>query len=417
MPTESDIDDALYELRHFIELGLHKQALELLGRLVRQAGNDPRLAHYRARIRALAGDVPGAMSELAALSRENPRDLDSRIALGRLSAASGDRVGALRCYHAAITVDPGCRKARRLAEFLLMPPPDPGEASQTPLDVAGFLERVNAQINGWREPPREIPAELRDAYTMGGRVPVGEVYLNHSLLEVMGSGPDIRLQAKLGNMFYDRAAVAEWIRLARAGEPARYGETTLWLQDALDRHPCRGKTVAVFGSGCPTFEGVVLAFGGKPLVVEYQVRFSDYPGLVFMTPDEFEASPLRPDFGVSISSFEHDGLGRYGDPLDPVGDLEAMRKARGKIAEGGLLFLSVPVQMDQILWNANRIYGPLRLPELLEGWELVEVLGAPPGLFRSLHPLEIDENRWIEFFRPRASGFLPEWLFVLRNPT
>ncbi len=31
------------------------------------------------------------------------------------------------------------------------------------------------------------------------------------------------------------------------------------------------------------------------------------------------------DMALSISSFDHDGLGRYGDPLDPVGDLKAMR--------------------------------------------------------------------------------------------
>lgn len=28
---------------------------------------------------------------------------------------------------------------------------------------------------------------------------------------------------------------------------------------------------------------------------------------------------------VSFSGLEHDGLGRYGDPLNPYGDLSAMR--------------------------------------------------------------------------------------------
>jgi hypothetical protein len=63
------------------------------------------------------------------------------------------------------------------------------------------------------------------------------------------------------------------------------------------------------------------------------------------------------DVGFSISSFEHDGLGMYGDPLDPDGDLKAMRKMTERIKPGGLLFVAVPTGRDKLLFNNASIYG------------------------------------------------------------
>jgi hypothetical protein len=40
------------------------------------------------------------------------------------------------------------------------------------------------------------------------------------------------------------------------------------------------------------------------------------------------------DVVLSISSFEHDGLGRYGDPLNPNGDMIAMRSTRRLLKKG-----------------------------------------------------------------------------------
>jgi hypothetical protein len=36
---------------------------------------------------------------------------------------------------------------------------------------------------------------------------------------------------------------------------------------------------------------------------------------------------------------EHDGLGRYGDPINPFGDLESIARARCLLKHGGILFL------------------------------------------------------------------------------
>jgi SAM-dependent methyltransferase len=69
---------------------------------------------------------------------------------------------------------------------------------------------------------------------------------------------------------------------------------------------------------------------------------------------------------------EHIGLGRYGDPIDPDGDLKAMAELKRVLAPGGQLLFVVPVGKPRIMFNAHRIYsydqvieyfGDLRLQE------------------------------------------------------
>jgi SAM-dependent methyltransferase len=89
------------------------------------------------------------------------------------------------------------------------------------------------------------------------------------------------------------------------------------------------------------------------------------------------AGTARPSFDlvISISNFEHDGLGRYGDPVDPGGDLRAMAEMRALVKPGGILILGVPVARDAVVWNAHRLYGRVRLPLLLRGWSIDAFVG------------------------------------------
>lgn len=54
---------------------------------------------------------------------------------------------------------------------------------------------------------------------------------------------------------------------------------------------------------------------------------------------------------------EHIGLGRYGDSLDPDGDLKAASELKRVLAIGGELLIAVPIGKPKIVFNAHRIYS------------------------------------------------------------
>jgi SAM-dependent methyltransferase len=78
------------------------------------------------------------------------------------------------------------------------------------------------------------------------------------------------------------------------------------------------------------------------------------------------------DLVVACSAIEHFGLsGRYGSYEDPSADLKAVQKILRHLASEGLLFLTVPVGRDTVHRPWHRVYGRERLPQLLQGFEIV----------------------------------------------
>jgi hypothetical protein len=51
---------------------------------------------------------------------------------------------------------------------------------------------------------------------------------------------------------------------------------------------------------------------------------------------------------VTYSSLEHSGLGRYGDAINPWGDLITMAKAWCLTKSGGRMMVGVPTGPDQV---------------------------------------------------------------------
>ena len=91
---------------------------------------------------------------------------------------------------------------------------------------------------------------------------------------------------------------------------------------------------------------------------------------------DFQKSDEMYDCIVTYSSIEHSGLGRYGDPLDPNGDLTCMRDIYNHIVDKGILIWGAPVGKDAVVWNAHRIYGNIRLPLIFSGFEEKEWIGC-----------------------------------------
>jgi SAM-dependent methyltransferase len=145
----------------------------------------------------------------------------------------------------------------------------------------------------------------------------------------------------------------------------------------------KGGTIAVIGSASPWVEALALVIGAQDVVtLEYNNLTYDHPKISTIAGrqlDEFyhckSSNQQRFDLVISMSSVDHDGLGRYGDPLRADGDLLAMKRMGQILKPGGFLILSVPVGPDVIVFNLHRRYGERRLAALLEDWRVAGRLG------------------------------------------
>lgn len=59
-----------------------------------------------------------------------------------------------------------------------------------------------------------------------------------------------------------------------------------------------------------------------------------------------------------LHTLEHIGLGRYGDKLDPDGWMKGLKSLVDLIAPGGGLWLSVPIGVQRVEFNAHRVFNP-----------------------------------------------------------
>lgn len=139
------------------------------------------------------------------------------------------------------------------------------------------------------------------------------------------------------------------------------------------------------------------------------VRFFDYrrPDLELdgLRCDAADLSglPFADNSVTSLSCMhviEHVGLGRYGDPVDPDGDLKGIAELTRVVAKGGNLLFVVPVGgAPVIMFNAHRIYtyeqiiGYFALLELVE-FALIPDHAPDGGLIRNATKTQSDAQRY-----------------------
>lgn len=96
------------------------------------------------------------------------------------------------------------------------------------------------------------------------------------------------------------------------------------------------------------------------------IEFYDFrPADIRLTNLESKAADLLslPFANSTIESLscmhvvEHIGLGRYGDTIDPQGDVKAINELKRVLAFNGDLLFVVPVGKPQVRFNAHRVYS------------------------------------------------------------
>ncbi|CAI7880026.1 unnamed protein product [Closterium sp. NIES-53] len=259
---------------------------------------------------------------------------------------------------------------------------NPDMASCTPADMGAGQKVSGAQGSGEESRflitnfglPGPVPWEwirksVQQQFTLDGRVQVKSWFMDADAQDsgakpFVWSNDDIEQQAAMA-------------RRRDAGFGSYGPNVTGSFYSAFEKYPVAKKSVLIIGSQWPWVEAICLGFDAQAITtVDFNRPVASHPRLRQLVVGELEGSSETWDAAVSFSSLEHDGLGRYGDPINPNGDLERMKKIKGLLKPGGLLFLGVPTGNDTLVFNAHRIYGPIRMPLLIAGWRLLDVFGV-----------------------------------------
>lgn len=146
-----------------------------------------------------------------------------------------------------------------------------------------------------------------------------------------------------------------------------------------------------------TFSSILSAF--------VPVEFYDYrPAALFLDNlkslrGDLLRLPFKSNSIESIScmhTIEHIGLGRYGDTLDPQGDIKAIEELKRVVKKGGSLLFVTPIGQPIIRFNAHRIYSYDQIMEYFSGFELKEFSLLPDDAFKSgmiSHATRKDANK------------------------
>lgn len=203
---------------------------------------------------------------------------------------------------------------------------------------------------------------------------------------------------------WNHTQVENWKRDCSEGTlEGNYGasETMIVFKSLQKMMGLRNGHVLVIGSENPWLEACVLAAGASIVTtLEYGKISSLHPQIRTMTPTDmrryyhYGTLPMF-DAVVTFSSIEHSGLGRYGDALNPWGDLQAIARAWCVTKPRGELLIGVPTdggKGDRIEFNAHRVYGPIMYSHLLANWKQIwrsDKGGQLVHILEKLEPLTI----------------------------
>lgn len=215
-----------------------------------------------------------------------------------------------------------------------------------------------------QSPYKEIPEELKDKFTMNGKIPILNWWFDGTK-DISSIGEDVWTDEYIQS-HCDRFTVDN-ISNNREGKSPYGHESVSNLLKSFQDYDISNKRVAVVGSLVPWIEAMLINLGNDVTTIEYNVPTTNFTNLqckdyfnYFMgNEDQFDAI-------ISFSSIEHSGLGRYGDPLDPDGDIHTMNVIRKNLKDNGILIWGSPVGWDTLVWNAHRVYGPIRMPILFK---------------------------------------------------
>lgn len=176
-----------------------------------------------------------------------------------------------------------------------------------------------------------------------------------------------------------------------AGTMGEYFLADLWAARQIQRqHPERHLDV---GSRIDGLVAHLLTFTTVD-VVDIRPLVSTIEGLRFVQADASVLDGIRATSVSSFHALEHFGLGRYGDPLDPLGHVKGLTALGGAVERGGHLYVGYPVGRERVVFNAHRVIDPRLAIRTLTDFELVEFAIVADGTVSAADPEEVASREY-----------------------
>jgi hypothetical protein len=167
---------------------------------------------------------------------------------------------------------------------------------------------------------------------------------------------------KIGALF---PCLSDWNAQAGVGAGHYFHQDILVARKIYEQKPARhadiGSSVSGFVAHLAVFRTVDV-IDIRPLTTNCkQIRFRQID-MMKCTSEFHEAY----DSVSCLHALEHFGLGRYGDAIDPAGYEKGATALAKLVRSGGTLYVSVPIGIERIEFNAHRVFSFRRVCELFQ---------------------------------------------------
>ena len=243
-----------------------------------------------------------------------------------------------------------------------------GDYQKQCLELFQRIRNPNASLI-FNPPLERIPQDMMDDFTQNGALPLRTYTYSNEAYNNSQSGP---LEV------VKNSELKEWIKKAMKAKAMNYQNHGMRKALFHNIDKIQGKSMAVIGTQQVWIEAMALRLNASKIVtLDYTRKKYEHPKLSWLHMndqlDELINGNQTEVFNnvASFSSIEHTGLGRYGDPLSPNGDLDTMKQIHCMLKPNGLLFLGLPTtgrELGFLDFNLHRYYGKKRLDLMFQGW-------------------------------------------------
>lgn len=163
--------------------------------------------------------------------------------------------------------------------------------------------------------------------------------------------------------------------------PPHYPHSCEQILDALSNVDTiyKSSNILVHGSVSPWVECLLISQGYKNIFTTDYIDINiKYPGIVFIPREKI--FDYKFDLVISYSSLEHDGLGRYGDPINPRGAFDAVDEVYELLNEKGVFLCAIPIRNMQssfIAGNRHILFGEKTTQKLFSDFDHRATIPVP----------------------------------------